>query len=68
MVGSSGRQRVHEDYLKIYKLKKVDAESMKKFHDRVEGLFKFIKIKSLEINKLYNIKEILLSRITVMEE
>lgn len=68
MVGSSGRQRVHEDYLKTYKLNKIDAESMKNFHDRVEGLFKFIKIKSLEINKLYNIKEILLSRITVMEE
>lgn len=68
MVGSSGRQRVHEDYLKIYKLKKVDVESMKKFHDRVEGLFKFIKIKSLEIDKLYDIREILLARIAFMEE
>ena len=68
MVGSSGRQRVHEDYLKTYKLKRVDIDNMKKFHDRVVGLFDFIKIKSLERNKLYDIKEILLARIAIMEE
>ncbi|WP_270659530.1 restriction endonuclease subunit S [Paraclostridium bifermentans] len=68
MIGSSGRQRVDESYLKRYKLKKINTNSMNSFHNKSSKLFNFIKIKSIENKKLYSMKYILLLKMSTMGE
>ena len=64
MVGSSGRQRVHEKYLENYELPKVNNELMKSFHKISFQIFEMIKLKSQENQKLNVFKTILLSKMS----
>lgn len=66
MIGSSGRQRVHEKYLEEFQLPKVDANRMKFFHKAAKPIFETVKLKSLENQKLTEIKELLLSRLAAI--
>jgi len=63
MVGSSGRQRVHSDYLNKFEIIKYDAHKMNRFHKTIKPIFRIIKEKSTESIYLEFIKEILLSKI-----
>jgi type I restriction enzyme, S subunit len=63
MVGSSGRQRVHEEYLGEYIVKEIDIQRMNEFHNKVEPIFRMVKSKSIENDKLLMIKNILLSKL-----
>ena len=67
MIGSSGRQRVHSDYLKEYLLPKVDPQKMQNFHNQINPIFKMIKEKSLENNKLKSISNLLLSSMALKQ-
>lgn len=62
MIGSSGRQRVHEKYLEVYELPKIVESKMDKFHKCSESYFKLINLKSKENHKLEELKELLLGR------
>jgi len=62
MVGSSGRQRVHSDYLKDYRIDTNALERMSDFHRLVAPLFKFIANKHMENQKLQEIRELLLKK------
>jgi type I restriction enzyme S subunit len=64
MVGSSGRQRVHEKYLEKFELPEINPVKMDEFHKKIEFIFTFIKCKSLENNNLALVKELLLSKLT----
>ena len=66
MVGSSGRERVDESYLMGYKVRKININSMNNFHNTVSVLFNFIKLKSIENKKLYDMKYMLLLKISKM--
>lgn len=66
MVGSSGRERVDESYLMRYKLRKININSMNNFHNAASILFNFIKLKSIENKKLYDMKYMLLLKISKM--
>lgn len=66
MVGSSGRERVDESYLMRYKVRKININSMNNFHNTVSVLFNFIKLKSIENKKLYDMKYMLLLKISKM--
>lgn len=68
MVGSSGRQRVHEKYLEGYKLPKIDTNKMINFHNSSEPIFEIVKLKSLENQKLAEMKELLLSRLARVKD
>jgi type I restriction enzyme S subunit len=67
MVGSSGRQRVHSDYLKEYELPKIDFQIMKSFNEIVNPVFKKIKLKNIEKNLLLTMNDLLLSKMTKVE-
>ncbi|MFV8351340.1 restriction endonuclease subunit S [Flavobacterium sp. XS2P14] len=67
MVGSSGRQRVHSDYLKEYILPKIDFQLMEKFDKIVNPVFEKIKLKNIEKNLLLNLNGLLLSKMTKVE-
>jgi type I restriction enzyme S subunit len=67
MIGSSGRQRVHEKYLEEYKLPTVDTYKMIDFHKSSKPLFETVKLKSLENQMLTEMKELLLSRLATIE-
>lgn len=67
MIGSSGRQRVHEKYLEEYQLPKVNYEQMKKFDKTAKPIFEIIKLKSAENQKLIELKELLLSKLATIE-
>lgn len=66
MVGSSGRQRVHEKYLEEYKLPKIDNYKMIDFHKASRPIFETVKLKSLENQKLTELKELLLSKLATV--
>ncbi|MGE6721249.1 hypothetical protein ACQKGD_28610 [Peribacillus frigoritolerans] len=68
MVGSSGRQRVHEKYLGKFILPEIDSETMNDFHKNVESIFKMVKLKSQENNKLITVKNMLLAKLAIMED
>ncbi len=68
MIGSSGRQRVHEKYLEEYQIAKIDFEKMEKFDRAIDPIFGMIKCKSTENQKLTELKELLLSRMARVEE
>ena len=61
MVGSSGRQRVHDKYLYEYLLPTIDNEKMKVFSLKVRSIFELAKLKRFENQKLEITKELLLS-------
>jgi type I restriction enzyme S subunit len=67
MIGSSGRQRVHEKYLEEFPLPKIQFEIMKKFNALAKPLFEMVKLKSFENKKLSELKELLLSRLATIE-
>lgn len=67
MIGSSGRQRVHDQYLEKYLLPEINSESMDKFHEKMRHVFKMIKIKTEEKNKLETAKNLLLSKLATIE-
>lgn len=64
MVGSSGRQRVHESYLGQYELPKINWKNMESFHNSVRPFFESVKLNSLENQKLSELKTLLLSKMT----
>jgi type I restriction enzyme S subunit len=64
MIGSSGRQRVHSDYLKEYILPKIDFQIMDKFDKIANSVFEKIKLKNIEKNLLLNLNDLLLSKMT----
>jgi type I restriction enzyme S subunit len=66
MVGSSGRQRVHEKYLEDYMLPKISIEIMEKFHETSKSIFEMVTFKSKEISKLEKLKSLLLSRLATV--
>jgi len=61
MVGSSGRQRVHSDYLKKFNVPKIELVKMKEFSETVKPFFDSIKIHSRENQHLKLLLEVLLS-------
>lgn len=67
MVGSSGRERVHEKYLDEYVLSEIDADKMKDFHLKIEPIFKMINVKSNEIKNLSILSDLLLSKLATIE-
>lgn len=67
MIGSSGRQRVHEKYLEEYRLADIDFCKMEKFHQIATPLFETVKLKSSENQKLTELKELLLSKLATVE-
>ena len=64
MVGSSGRQRVHEKYLNSYEIKRINPNTMSKFHKIAIPYFELIELKSLENQKLHIAKNLLLSKLS----
>jgi type I restriction enzyme S subunit len=66
MVGSSGRQRVHEKYLEEFKLPKVNYDQMKRFDITAKPIFETVNLGSLENQKLLELKELLLSKMATM--
>lgn len=67
MIGSSGRQRVHSDYLKEYEIS-IDINKMDKFHNTVKPIFSMIDLKSNENKYLKHLKEVLLSKMATIED
>ena len=67
MIGSSGRQRVHEKYLEEYKLPKIIPEQMDRFDVVAKPIFENVRLKSLENQKLIELKELLLSKLVTIE-
>ncbi|SIT11734.1 restriction endonuclease subunit S [Belliella pelovolcani] len=62
MIGSSGRQRVHEKYLEEYSLPKIDPQNMIDFHKSARPIFETVKLKSKENQKLTELKELVLAK------
>lgn len=67
MIGSSGRQRVHESYLREYLLMEIDFQVMEKFDKIMKPVFDMVKQKSKEISLLYTIKTLLYSKMSKVE-
>ena len=67
MIGSSGRQRVHEKYLEKYVLPEINSDVMNKFHKTVKPIFKMVNLKSVENNKLGITKNLLLSKLAAIK-
>lgn len=68
MVGSSGRQRVHEDYLGEYLVSEFDLEKMNKFQSCVKPIFEKVKLKALENSKISSLKGIFLLKLAIEGE
>lgn len=68
MVGSSGRQRVHESYLMEYKYPKINADKMKEFDNVAFYLFEEVKTLNSQNQKLSQLQSLLLSRLARLEE
>jgi len=67
MVGSSGRQRVHSDYLKAYEVS-ININKMDEFHKIAKPIFDNICFKAKENKNLKTLKNILLSKIATIED
>lgn len=67
MVGSSGRERVHEKYLDEYMVSEIDVEKMNEFHLKTTPIFKTINIRSNEVRNLTILKDLLLSKLATIE-
>lgn len=68
MIGSSGRERVHEEYLSHYLTKELDKNVVIKFHNIVKPIFELIKIYNLQRQGLKNIIDLLLSKLSTIED
>ena len=68
MIGSSGRQRVHEKYLEEYKLPRIDRQKMETFHRTAKSVFGTVKLKSIENQQLSELKDLLLSKLATIEK
>jgi len=64
MIGSSGRQRVHSNYLNDYTVSIIDFHKMDCFHNIVKPIFQIVKNKFTENRSLIHMKKILLSKMT----
>ncbi|MDP2238390.1 MAG: restriction endonuclease subunit S [Bacteroidales bacterium] len=67
MIGSSGRQRVHEKYLEEFLLPKVNTEQMEKFDKTAKPIFENVRLKSNENQNLMELKDLLLSKLAAVE-
>ena len=67
MVGSSGRERVHEKYLDDFILPEIKIDNMNDFHLKVKPIFKMVHIKSTEVKNLEALRELLLSKLATIE-
>jgi type I restriction enzyme S subunit len=67
MIGSSGRQRVHEKYLEEFQLPQVNSEQMVKFDAIAKPIFETIRLRSKENQKLSELKNLLLSKLATIE-
>ncbi len=67
MIGSSGRQRVHSDYLKDYKIS-VNMGRMDGFDKIAKPIFEMIDIKAKENKNLGVLKETLLSKMVIIKD
>lgn len=67
MVGSSGRERVHEKYLDEYMVSTIDFEKMHEFHSKTTPIFKLINIRSNEVRSLTILTNLLLSKLATIE-
>jgi type I restriction enzyme S subunit len=67
MVGSSGRERVHEKYLENFVLAEINADKMNDFHSKVKPIFKMINVKSNEVINLTILQDLLLSKLATIE-
>jgi len=63
MVGSSGRQRVHSDYLKLFQIPRANTQQMTEFHEIVEKLFGLVKVVFQENTLLKSLLDNLLSKL-----
>lgn len=63
MIGSSGRQRVHSDYLKEYRVDTNGLKAMSDFHRLAAPMFKYITNKHQENQKLQKLRELLLQKV-----
>lgn len=68
MVGSSGRQRVHESYLLEYEIAEINKDKMENFHNLIKPVFNTIKIKNLANQKLSQLQDLLLSRMAGVDK
>lgn len=64
MVGSSGRQRVHEKYLENFKVPKINYDTMLSFNNCAKPLFELVRLKSKENQKLSELQSLLLSKLS----
>jgi type I restriction enzyme S subunit len=67
MVGSSGRERVHEKYLEEFTLPEINQDKMNDFHLKAKPLFQMINVKSNEVKNIESLKELLLSKLATIE-
>jgi type I restriction enzyme S subunit len=67
MVGSSGRERVHEKYLENFVLPEINPDNMNDFHSNAEPIFKMVNVKSNEIVNLTTLQDLLLSKLATIE-
>lgn len=63
MTGSSGRQRVHSDYLKEYRVNAESLECMNRFHYLATPLFSLISASHAENQRLKQLEELLLQKV-----
>jgi type I restriction enzyme S subunit len=67
MIGSDGRQRVSSDYLKEYKIAKIDNSQMERFDSLASPLFKMVKISNKKSQTLKELQSLLLAKMTQQE-
>jgi len=67
MVGSSGRERVHEKYLEEYILPEINSDKMNEFHLKALPIFKMINVKSNEVRCLTILNDLFLSKLATIE-
>ena len=67
MVGSSGRERVHEKYLENFVLPEINPDKMNDFHSKAEPIFKMVNVKSNEVINLTILQDLLLSKLATLE-
>lgn len=67
MVGSSGRQRVHESYLMEYKFPMINESTMNDFKKSASFVFEEIKVLNNQNQKLTQLQSLLLSRLSTLE-
>ena len=67
MVGSSGRERVHEKYLENFILPEINPDYMNDFHSKAEPIFKMVNVKSNEIVNLTILQDLLLSKLATID-